>query len=130
MTVRKRPSKFLFCYMTGTSHLLFQPTALFFYFATLIFWMQSMEQSINQQTNHNIGMGFVGVQALAYNGYIEVDHGKIKQDVEGLLDLNGDGKLDASDRAIASEKMMVMLQHNMPSGGGFVAGFAGGLRSG
>jgi len=89
-----------------------------------------MEQSINQQTNHNIGMGFVGVQALAYNGYIEVDHGKIKQDVEGLLDLNGDGKLDASDRAIASEKMMVMLQHNMPSGGGFVAGFAGGLRSG
>jgi len=77
-----------------------------------------------------LGMGFVGMQALAYNGYIQVDHGKLKKDVEGLMDLNDDGKIDAADRSIASEKLMEVLQYNMPSGGGFAVGFLGGLRSG
>ena len=75
-------------------------------------------------------MGFVALQVLAYNGYIKVDHGKIKQDVEGMLDLNKDGKFDEKDRAIAAEKIMEVLKYNMPSGGGFAVGFMGGLRSG
>ena len=59
-----------------------------------------------------------------------MDHSKIKQDVEGLLDLDGDGKIDEKDRAIAMDKVMEVLQYNMPSGTGFAVGFIGGLRSG
>ncbi|KAL7576342.1 hypothetical protein ACA910_018158 [Epithemia clementina (nom. ined.)] len=77
-----------------------------------------------------LGLGFLAMQALAYNGYITVDHGKIRKDVEGILDLNKDGLVDDKDRAIAMEKLMEVLQFNMPSGGGFVVGFLGGLRSG
>ena len=76
------------------------------------------------------GLGFIALQTLQYNGYIKIDHGKLKDDVEGMMDLNKDGKLDAKDRAIAQKKLMEVLQTGMPSGGGFVAGFLGGLRSG
>ena len=46
------------------------------------------------------------------------------------MDLNKDGKLDKEDMEQASTKMMELLQFNMPAGGGFVAGFVGGVRSG
>mmetsp|Transcript_19264 Transcript_19264/g.24837 ORF Transcript_19264/g.24837 Transcript_19264/m.24837 type:complete len:196 (+) Transcript_19264:145-732(+) len=77
-----------------------------------------------------LGLGFICLQTLGYYGYIKVDHSKLKSDVEGLLDLNNDGKVDAADRAIAQKKIMEVLQHGMPSGGGFAAGFVGGIRSG
>ena len=76
------------------------------------------------------GLGFVCLQTLSYNGYIEVDHVKIKKGVENMFDLNADGKVDAADRKIAVDKVMSVLQYNMPAGGGFAAGFIGGLRSG
>ena len=59
-----------------------------------------------------------------------MDHNVIKKDVESLLDLNEDGKVDHEDRKIATDKVMEVLQIGMPSGGGFVVGFVGGLRSG
>ena len=59
-----------------------------------------------------------------------MDHSVLKKDVEGLLDLNKDGKIDDEDRKIATDKVLEVLQFGMPSGGGFVVGFLGGLRSG
>jgi uncharacterized membrane protein (Fun14 family) len=72
----------------------------------------------------------MSLQTLAYYGYIKVDHGAIKKDVEDFLDVNNDGKLNAEDRAVASQKLLKILQYNLPSGSGFLAGFLGGLRSG
>jgi hypothetical protein len=47
-----------------------------------------------------------------------------------LWDLNKDGKIDREDGKIAKTKILQVLQFNMPAGGGFVAGFLGGLRTG
>ena len=66
---------------------------------------------------------------MSYLGYVKVDHVAIKRDFENLWDLNDDGKIDASDGQIAKAKVLEILQFNMPAGGGFAAGFIGGIRS-
>jgi FUN14 domain-containing protein 1 len=76
------------------------------------------------------GLGFMTLQTLSYSGYIQVDHEKLKSDLYQNLDLNEDGKVDAEDKNIALDKVMKVLQFNMPAGGGFAAGFVGGIRSG
>jgi uncharacterized membrane protein (Fun14 family) len=52
-----------------------------------------------------VGGVFALVQTLAYNGYIVVNHDKLKADTEGLLDLNNDGKLDQDDVKFAFDKV-------------------------
>jgi uncharacterized membrane protein (Fun14 family) len=76
------------------------------------------------------GLGFMGLQTLSYQGYIEVDHNVIKKSVESWLDLNVDGKVDDKDGALAYNKLMEVLTYNLPAGSGFSAGFVGGIRSG
>jgi len=76
------------------------------------------------------GLGFIFLQTLSYNGYIKIDQERVKESVEGLLDLNHDGKIDEKDTAIAYKKIMKVLSYELPAGSGFVAGFAGGVRSG
>mmetsp|Transcript_7854 Transcript_7854/g.11535 ORF Transcript_7854/g.11535 Transcript_7854/m.11535 type:complete len:205 (+) Transcript_7854:92-706(+) len=76
------------------------------------------------------GMGFITLQSLAYAGYIEVDHGKVKKDVEHLMDLNNDGRIDGKDVDQVVHKIREVLEFNMTGGTGFAAGFFGGLRSG
>ena len=78
----------------------------------------------------SLGLGFVSLQTLSYYGYVKVDHVAIKKDFQNMLDLNEDGKIDGEDGKIAKTKILEVLQFNMPAGGGFVAGFVGGLRSG
>jgi uncharacterized membrane protein (Fun14 family) len=70
------------------------------------------------------------LQTLSYQGYIKVDHVKIKQDVEKIMDFNQDGEVDNKDAAMAYKKILTVLQYQMPSGAGFATGFVGGLRSG
>jgi FUN14 domain-containing protein 1 len=77
-----------------------------------------------------LGMGFVTLQTLQYSGYIQVDHRKLRTDVEKMLDLDKDGTIDHKDATVVYNKLLTILQYNMPGGGGFVAGFVGGLRSG
>lgn len=76
------------------------------------------------------GLGFVTLQSLQYSGYIEIDHTQLKKDVERALDLDKNGKLDGSDGKVGLDKVLEVLQYNVPGTGGFVAGFLGGLRSG
>lgn len=76
------------------------------------------------------GLGFMSLQTLSYYGYVKVDHGQIRKDVESLLDLNQDGTVDRSDGELAYDKLMSVLQFNLPGGSGFAAGFVGGIRSG
>jgi uncharacterized membrane protein (Fun14 family) len=75
-------------------------------------------------------MGFVVLQSLQYSGYIQVDHGKFRKDMERILDLDQDGKVDEMDIRIVYNKIRNILEYNLPAGGGFAAGFLGGLRSG
>jgi hypothetical protein len=63
-------------------------------------------------------------------GYVKVDHGRLKEDMERLLDLNSDGKVDKDDVDLGYKKVMKVLAFNLPAGGGFGAGFMGGLRTG
>jgi uncharacterized membrane protein (Fun14 family) len=39
------------------------------------------------------GLGFMGLQTLAYKGYIHIDHDRMKKDMEAAMDLNKDGKV-------------------------------------
>lgn len=71
----------------------------------------------------------MSLQTLSYYGYVKVDHVAIKKDFENYLDFNSDGKIDKEDGKIAKNKVLEVLQYNMPAGGGFVAGFVGGLRN-
>ena len=75
-------------------------------------------------------MGFVVLQGLASQGYIKVDHNKVKKDMESFMDQDNDGDFDKEDAKQISAKVLKMLQYNMPSGGGFAGGFIGGFRSG
>lgn len=77
-----------------------------------------------------IGLGFMTLQTLSYSGYIQIDHDRMKKEVENWMDLNDDGKVDSDDTAIGFKKIMSVLEYNMPAGGGFAAGFIGGIRSG
>ena len=72
----------------------------------------------------------MALQTLSYQGYVHVDHVKIQSDFERAMDLNKDGKVDKDDAKIASDKIMEVLQYNLPAGGGFGGGFIAGIRSG
>mmetsp|Transcript_14310 Transcript_14310/g.28879 ORF Transcript_14310/g.28879 Transcript_14310/m.28879 type:complete len:227 (-) Transcript_14310:473-1153(-) len=77
-----------------------------------------------------LGVGFMALQTLSYSGYVDVDHGKLKKDIEGMMDLNKDGKVDKDDLDKASENILEVLQFGLPAGAGFGAGFVFGLKQG
>jgi FUN14 domain-containing protein 1 len=77
-----------------------------------------------------LGLGFITLQTLQYSGYIQVDHSKMKKDVEGWMDFNDDGQINAEDGKVGMNQLWKVLEFNMPAGGGFAAGFVGGIRSG
>merc|ERR1711935_1128942 len=68
------------------------------------------------------GLAFVGLQTLAYMGYVKVDYLKMQSDATNLLDQNGDGKLDEQDAKIAADHAVAILKRGLPSAGGFSAG--------
>ena len=76
-----------------------------------------------------VGGVFMAIQALAYTGYANLDQGKIKDDVEKVMDLNSDGKIDHADAKVAIERLSGALSFNMPAGGGFTAGLLMGLKA-
>ena len=76
------------------------------------------------------GLGFVSLQTLSFYGYVKVDHGQMQKDFNDFLDFNKDGSIDRADGEIAYNKLMKVLQFNIPAGGGFAAGFLFGVRSG
>ena len=72
---------------------------------------------------------FVLIQTLSFNGYLKVDYNKFKEDVEDILDVNEDGKLDEKDAEVAMKKAIDIVSYQMPSGSGFTAGLVMGLRA-
>lgn len=85
---------------------------------------------LGNQVAYVVGLSFVGIQALAYMGYIKVDYKKLNENVEQIkkvADLDGDGKLTSKDFAYAYRELKKILTYNMPSAGGFSAGLFLGL---
>jgi len=84
-----------------------------------------------------LGVGFLGIQTLAYHGYVDVHHEKLQKQVGDILDRNKDGVVDTDDLKSALDEVRKVagfgIEDNknlMASGGGFGLGFVGGLRSG
>jgi uncharacterized membrane protein (Fun14 family) len=77
-----------------------------------------------------IGMGFMGLQALAYQGYIDVNYAHFEKGWLRVLDRNNDGKFDSKDVQHMYDHLMEVLEFNAPAGGGFTTGFLLGFRSG
>ena len=76
-----------------------------------------------------LGSVFILIQALSYSGYIKVDYESIQNDVENVLDVNKDGKIDEKDVDVVYKKIQDVLEHQMPAGGGFATGMLFGIRS-
>ncbi len=75
-----------------------------------------------------VGGAFVSLQFLSYNGYLHIDYARLHQNIEKVMDLNGDGKFDENDASLMINKAYDIASYNMPSGCGFAAGFVMGLR--
>eukprot|EP00599_Poterioochromonas_sp_BG-1_P003078 CAMPEP_0173149420 /NCGR_PEP_ID=MMETSP1105-20130129/10318_1 /TAXON_ID=2985 /ORGANISM="Ochromonas sp., Strain BG-1" /LENGTH=188 /DNA_ID=CAMNT_0014064289 /DNA_START=146 /DNA_END=712 /DNA_ORIENTATION=- len=76
-----------------------------------------------------LGSTFILIQSLSYSGLIKVDYEGVQEKIEQLLDLNKDGKVDMDDVKYAQNKIIDVLEYNMPAGGGFSAGLIAGFRS-
>lgn len=93
-------------------------------------------KKIGKVASITLGISFLALQTLAYNGYIEVHHEKLQKEVEQLFDRNGDGVVDGQDIKSALEEVRKVAgfgledKNLVASGGGFGMGFWGGLRSG
>lgn len=72
----------------------------------------------------------MGIQALAYKGYIHVNHKKIEADLLEWFDLNGDGVIDSKDAEVAWQLLLDVIAFNIPAGTGFTTGLVMGLRTG
>jgi uncharacterized membrane protein (Fun14 family) len=93
-------------------------------------------KKIGKVASLTLGITFLGLQSLAYAGYIDVHHDKLQKQVEEMLDRNKDGVVDSDDlRSVIEEVRKVagfgLEDTNLVAKtGGFGLGFWGGLRSG
>lgn len=74
-----------------------------------------------------VGIAFIALQGLNYAGYININYGKVTDDAKALMDADGDGKLTADDAKLLWARVKEALTYNLPSAGGFSAGFALGV---
>jgi len=86
-------------------------------------------KKVSKVLSFAVGVAFILVQSLSFAGYIDVNYGQIEDDVKTILDLNHDGKVDIEDVNVAFSKFKDIISWGMPSGGGFSAGLALGLRA-
>ena len=66
-------------------------------------------KKIGRVASITFGVGFVILQIMAYNGYIDVNHDALRKEVEEILDRNGDGIVDTEDleRVVEEVKRVV-----------------------
>jgi uncharacterized membrane protein (Fun14 family) len=69
------------------------------------------------------------VQGLAYGGFITVNWSHVHKSMNVMLDVNHDGKLDATDFKAVVKKSLGILSQGVPSVGGFLSGLMLGLKA-
>mmetsp|Transcript_20013 Transcript_20013/g.20716 ORF Transcript_20013/g.20716 Transcript_20013/m.20716 type:complete len:96 (+) Transcript_20013:1933-2220(+) len=77
----------------------------------------------------SVGGVFIILQILSSQGYLTINHDRIGKEIENILDVNKDGKIDSKDAEAAFLKLNEVLSYNIPTGGGFTAGLLMGLRN-
>lgn len=78
-----------------------------------------------------IGLGFIAVQVLHYQGIIkEMDWNSVNDRLVEALDADQDGKVTGKDLQIHANKLVEILGFNVPSGAAFGTAFVLGLRYG
>ncbi|CAM9535953.1 unnamed protein product [Phaeothamnion confervicola] len=78
-----------------------------------------------------IGIGFVGLQGLAYGGYIkQIDWKKVEEKAVKMVDVDGSGSFDKEDVKAWWRQLKKVLKQQMPTNSGFAGGFALGFYTG
>jgi uncharacterized membrane protein (Fun14 family) len=85
-------------------------------------------KKIGQTVAVLVGLAFIAIQGLAYQGIITVNWANIESMVKKNLDINGDGKLDEKDFKLISTQGLSLISQGVPSVGGFLTGFLFALR--
>lgn len=75
-----------------------------------------------------VGCTFMMLQGLSYQGYVSLNHLKLREDLENILDVNGDGVINTQDVVGAYRKLYNVMSHNIPAGSGFAGGMILGIR--
>ena len=78
------------------------------------------------------GVTFMAATAAQQSGYIDVNWKKVEQDLMGTMDLDGDGKVDSSDFALARQRFVRYMteKNSAATAGTFAAGLILGFRNG
>mmetsp|Transcript_19954 Transcript_19954/g.37218 ORF Transcript_19954/g.37218 Transcript_19954/m.37218 type:complete len:171 (-) Transcript_19954:46-558(-) len=75
-----------------------------------------------------VGLGFIGLQTLSYNGYIKIDYTRAIADTKSSIPKKYSTG-DELDVKALGDKAMEILSFNMPAGGGFGVGVVAGVRT-
>jgi len=77
-----------------------------------------------------VGAVFIGLQTLAYQGFITLHHTAIERKFKEMCDMNSDGKVDTDDAMVLADQVKEILGASLPAGGGFGVGLLAGFRHG
>lgn len=77
-----------------------------------------------------VGGVFLGLQGLAYKGYINVNWEQIEKEAINKLDQDGDGDFDGDDVKLIMGDFYDFAKFQLPGAGGFGTGLVLGLRYG
>ncbi|KAH6585069.1 hypothetical protein BASA50_000383 [Batrachochytrium salamandrivorans] len=77
-----------------------------------------------------VGVGFIGLQALARADLIKINWPRVEGFLIGKADVDGDGKFTGKDIQIGATRLIHNLSGDLPSAAGFAAAFYLGFRYG
>lgn len=100
-------------------------------FGTVVGYCSGMAtRRIAKATAFLVGVGFIAVQVAVSSGIVTVDWSQLQVHSHRIMDVSGDGKLDAEDLKEYWRRVRGILTKNLPSAGGFSLGFLYGVRYG
>ncbi|RNF25147.1 uncharacterized protein Tco025E_02295 [Trypanosoma conorhini] len=77
---------------------------------------------------YGAGLAIVALQGLSYLGYIHINWRKVEGDLNQVLDVNADGKVDEKDFKLYLNRFINFASKGLGDLGAFAAGFFAGAR--
>jgi len=77
-----------------------------------------------------VGISFLGLQGLAYGGYISINWKEVEKSAIEKLDQDGDGDFDGEDVKIIAHRVYAAIRYQVPGGAGFAIAFLYGFKQG
>lgn len=107
------------------------PFAGKFSFGTLLgFCAGYASKQVGKAAAMGVGFAFLGLQSLAYMGYININWNKVEKAAVDKLDQDGDGDFDADDAKILAKRIFRGIKYQVPGGLGFTVAFMLGFKKG